>query len=87
MPSTASAPESSWRSSRPLAVPFAQERMAREIDVQRHFRHLHIMPILDAASDCSWFVMPLAQGNLDELWSKGVLGSNAEPVLRGFSMR
>ena len=68
---------------RPLAVPFAQERMAREIDVQRHFRHLHIMPILDAASDCSWFVMPLAQGNLDELWSKGVLGSNAEPVATG----
>ena len=68
---------------RPLAVPFAQERMAREIDVQRLFRHPHIMPILDAADDWSWFVMPLAQGNLDELWSKGVLGSDAELVATG----
>ena len=35
------------------------------------------MPILDAADDRSWFVMPLAQGNLEELWSSGRLGSNA----------
>ncbi len=68
---------------RPLAVPFAQERMARQIDVQRLFRHPHIMPILDAADDWSWFVMPLAQGDLDELWSKCVLGSDAELVATG----
>ena len=27
--------------------------------------------------------MPLAQGDLDELWSKGVLGSDAELVATG----
>lgn len=65
---------------RPLAVSLAPERMAREIDVQRRFRHPHIMPILDAADDASWFVMPLAQGNLDELWGNGTLGGDAELV-------
>jgi serine/threonine protein kinase len=72
-------------------VPLARERMAREIEVQRLFEHPHIMPILDAAEDGSWFVMPLAQGNLEGLWKSGVLGSNArliatvilDPVIQG----
>jgi len=54
--------------------------MVREIDVQRLFRHPHIMPILDAADDWSWFVMPLAQDSLDELWRKGQLGGDASLV-------
>jgi hypothetical protein len=37
----------------------------------RHRNHLgaalSAMPILDTADDGSWFVMPLAEGNLDEL--------------------
>ena len=74
---------------RPLAVPFAQERMIREIDVQRLFRHPHIMPILERhAADRSWFVMPLAQGNLEELWSKGMLGGDVGTHrYRGFLTR
>ena len=62
---------------RPLDVPYARERMVREVAVQCLFDHPHIMQILDAAYDGSWFVMPLAQGNLEELWSSGRLGSNA----------
>ena len=45
--------------------------MVREVEVQRLFDHPNIMPILDAADDRSWFVMPLAQGNIEELWSSG----------------
>jgi eukaryotic-like serine/threonine-protein kinase len=68
---------------RPLGTQLAQNRMAREIDVQRRFDHPHIMPILDAADDGSWFVMPLAQGNLDDLWGKGQLGGDAGLVAAG----
>lgn len=39
------------------------------------------MPILDAAEDSSWFVMPLALGNLEELWGGGTLGGDAELVV------
>jgi serine/threonine protein kinase len=38
------------------------------------------MPILDAADDWSWFVMPLAQDNLDELRRKGQLVGDASLV-------
>lgn len=62
---------------RPLLVPFARQRMAREIEVQRQFSHPNVMPIVDAASDGSWFVMPLAEGNLEELWKSGRLGNEA----------
>jgi serine/threonine protein kinase len=48
----------------PLDVEMARERMEREIRVQRALVHENIMPILDAADDSAWFVMPLAQGNL-----------------------
>jgi serine/threonine-protein kinase len=41
------------------------------------------MPILDAADDRSWFVMPLALGNLEDLWSKATLGNDAEVVAAG----
>ena len=72
---------------RPLAAPFARDRMIREIEVQRLFDHPHIMPILDAAYDRSWLVMPLAQGNLDELWRSGMLGGDAEAPAESGSSR
>jgi serine/threonine protein kinase len=67
---------------RPLEMPLARDRMVREIAVQRLFLYPHIMPIMDAADDCSWFVMPLAQGNLEELGGKGQLGGDAELVAK-----
>jgi serine/threonine-protein kinase len=68
---------------KPRKVPLARERMAREIEVQRLFNSPHIMPILDAPTDRSWFVMPLALGNLEDLRNSGVLGSDAELVATG----
>jgi serine/threonine protein kinase len=45
--------------------------MLREIEVQRQFRHPHIMRILDAAEDEDdpWFVMPVARGNRHRMCS------------------
>jgi serine/threonine-protein kinase len=57
--------------------------MAREIEVQRLLSNRRVMPILDAAEDRSWFVMPLATGNLEDLWDSGMLESNAELVATG----
>ncbi len=65
---------------RPLQEQLALERMVREVQVQRRFRDAHIMPVLDAADDYSWFVMPLADGNLEGLWESGALGSGAEAI-------
>lgn len=59
----------------------AYERMAREIRVQQGLQHPNIMPIIDAAEDGSWFVMPLAVGNLEYLWESGRLGTDPEPVV------
>jgi serine/threonine protein kinase len=39
--------------------------MRREVEAARAFPHPNVMPVLDAASDFSWFVMPLASANLD----------------------
>jgi serine/threonine protein kinase len=44
----------------------AEARLQREIDVQSRFDHPHIMPILDADPQGAWFVMPLAEGNLEQ---------------------
>lgn len=52
---------------RPRSVPLAQERMAREVSVQRILDHPNVMPIVEAAPDSSWFVMPIALGNLQDL--------------------
>ena len=76
---------------RPLRdVPTAVDRMAREIDVQQRLRHPHIMPVLDAAPDNSWLVMPLADGNLEQLWKTGKLRDDpnlvAIDVLRQVSL-
>jgi serine/threonine protein kinase len=66
---------------RPLpGVELAQERMAREISVQRSLDHENIMPILDSAEDSSWFVMPLADGNLEDLRTSWDLGGDIEYV-------
>jgi serine/threonine protein kinase len=65
---------------RPLDVPLAAERMVREIEVQSQLVHRNIMPIQDAAQDHSWFVMPLAEGNLEDLWEAGVLGTDAQAI-------
>jgi Serine/threonine protein kinase len=66
---------------RPHDFDEARERMVREIRVQRGLDHPNLMPILDAAEDGSWFVMPLAEGNLEDLWESGRLGIDAEPVV------
>lgn len=43
-------------------------RMKREIKVQTELAgHPHVMPLIDAANDGSWFVMPLAVGDLGAL--------------------
>jgi serine/threonine protein kinase len=64
----------------PRNVPLAAERLAREINVQSNLVHRNVMPILDAAEDGSWFVMPLAEGNLEDLWEAGALGSDPEAL-------
>ncbi|MFN8628848.1 MAG: serine/threonine-protein kinase [Chloroflexota bacterium] len=56
-------------------------RMAREIDVLRQLDHPNVMPILEASPNGDWFVMPLADGNLYDLWSGGGLGADAEAVV------
>lgn len=48
----------------------AEERLRREIDVQLNLAHPSIMPIWDADPDRRWFVMPSAEGNLEELRAK-----------------
>lgn len=48
----------------------AEERLRREIDVQSNLAHPSIMPIWDADPDRRWFVMPSAEGNLEELRPK-----------------
>ncbi len=66
---------------RPHDFDEARERMAREIRVQRGLDHQNIMPIVAAPDDGSWFVMPLAEGNLEDLWAACRLGADAEPVV------
>jgi serine/threonine-protein kinase len=42
-------------------------RMGREIDIWRSYgNHPHIIPVLDAAQDKKWFVMPYAEGGSAE---------------------
>lgn len=52
---------------RPRTVPQATERLQREIEVQSTLPHPNIMPIIDADPDKHWFVMPFADGNLEDL--------------------
>lgn len=53
------------KKSRPAAD--CLERMRREIEVQRWLVHGNVMQILDWSEDGSWFVMPIASGNLGEM--------------------
>ena len=48
-------------------VPDAAARLQREIEVQSQLAHPNIMPILDFDPDFGWFVMPRAEGNLENL--------------------
>lgn len=46
----------------------AVRRLRREVEVQQHLSpHAAVMPVLDVADDWTWYVMPLALGNLQEL--------------------
>jgi eukaryotic-like serine/threonine-protein kinase len=63
-----------------LDVQVAPERLAREIDVQRRVDHPNVMPVIRAAGDRTWFVMPLALGNLKALWEAGRLGDKPEAL-------
>lgn len=65
---------------RPHDTSEARERMGREIAVQRRLRSDHIMPILNWSPDSAWFVMPLALGNLEDLWRAGAIGKEAEAL-------
>jgi serine/threonine-protein kinase len=49
--------------------PQSAPRLRREIEVQRAIDHPHVMSIVDVAQDQSWYVMPLAVGNLKDLAS------------------
>ncbi|MFJ1936652.1 protein kinase [Kitasatospora sp. NPDC088160] len=52
-------------------VPNAVARMAREIEIGRRLGgHPHVMPVLDAAADHSWFIMPLAEATAEERWTE-----------------
>lgn len=63
-----------------LDVQLAPERLAREIDVQQRLDHPNVMPVIRAADDRTWFVMPLALGNLKALWEAGRLSDDAEAL-------
>ncbi len=65
---------------RPHDFDEARERMEREIRVQRRLDHPNIMPIIDADDDNSWFVMPLAEGNLEDLLASGRLGADRQAI-------
>ena len=65
---------------RPHDFDEARERMEREIRVQRGLDHPNIMPIIDADDDNSWFVMPLAEGNLEDLLASGRLGADRQAI-------
>lgn len=58
---------------RPLGVPYAAERLRREIDVQTRIIHPNVMPILDSDASGPWFTMPLAEGSLETLGMKGAI--------------
>jgi tRNA A-37 threonylcarbamoyl transferase component Bud32 len=46
----------------------ARERMRREVEVMKAMvGERHVMPVLDHAGDFSWYVMPLARGDLRKL--------------------
>ncbi len=63
---------------RPRRSEIARARLRREVDVQRNLDHPHVMPVLAGGDD--FLVMPLAEGNLEELWTAGMLGDDAEMV-------
>jgi serine/threonine protein kinase len=49
---------------RSRSAPDCVARAKREIEVQRLLLHGNVMPVLDWADDGSWFIMPLARGDL-----------------------
>ncbi|MGY0466568.1 protein kinase domain-containing protein [Kitasatospora sp. cg17-2] len=52
-------------------LPGPVARMVREIEIgQRLGAHPHVMPVLDAAPDAAWFVMPLAEATAEERWTE-----------------
>lgn len=67
---------------RALPVPTANKRLAREIEIQASISNPHVMPILDAGEDEEgmWYTMPIAQGNLVNMWLGGKLGPDATAV-------
>lgn len=71
---------------RPLLVPFAAERLRREIDVQSQIVHLNVMPIIESDPTAPWFTMPLAEGSLEALATKGAVNrrdpATVEEVIR-----
>lgn len=45
----------------------SRARLKREIRTLRSLNHAHILPLLAAGSDYSWYAMPLARGNLFDI--------------------
>lgn len=54
----------------------AKQRMRREISVQSSLASPHVMPILDAAADATWLVMPWADGSMRDVntWDQKMVG-------------
>jgi len=71
-------PEVAFKRAKPFED--ATRRMAREIGVLREIDHPNVMPLIDSSPDSDWFAMPLADGNLYDLWRAGVLGRDGESV-------
>ena len=53
-------------------------RSARSLSSLRQLDHPNVMPLLDASEGGDWFVMPLATGNLYDLWKTGNASVDAE---------
>jgi len=52
-------------------LPDAVARMTREIELGRRLGgHPHVMPVLDAAADHRWFIMPFAEATAEDRWAE-----------------
>jgi serine/threonine protein kinase len=61
----------------------AVARMRREIEVGREVRHANVMPVLDAAADSTWLVMPLAEASLTDTRNTLASPSSLETLVEG----
>lgn len=68
---------------RPLPFPNCSERLEREVSALSAVDHPHVMPLLDSGHDDSgdpWYVMPVAEGSLRQLWEDGAVAASADEL-------